>query len=51
LPSLALDFLNVKVDTNQVLGIEDFVAASAKHSFSTPLTTAYRFRDAELDQP
>lgn len=49
-PGLARDFLGVAVDTGQVMTMEEFIAASSRHTFSTPLDTTFRFREESLDQ-
>lgn len=47
-PGLARDFLNVQVDTGQILSQDEFVMAYNKGKFATPLDTTFRFRDEEL---
>lgn len=49
-PGLARDFLNVEVDTGQVLSHEEFVAAYGKHTLATPLDTVFHFRNDEVHQ-
>jgi hypothetical protein len=48
-PGLAKEFLGIEVDTGQVLSVADFVAQYGKNRFATPLDTAFRFREVELE--
>jgi len=49
-PNLAKDFLGVEVDTGQILHPEDFVAVHDRMALTTPLNTAFHFRDDEMAQ-
>jgi hypothetical protein len=47
-PGLTRDFLGIKVDTGQIVTIQDFIAAYEKSPLSTPLSTKFHFREADL---
>jgi len=47
-PGLARDFLNVEVDTGQIVSPEEFVFQYGKSSLSTRLDTRFHFREDEL---
>ena len=47
-PGLARDFLGVAVDTGQIVTLDEFVAAYNKNAIATPLNTAFRFREVEV---
>lgn len=49
-PGLARDFLDVAVDTGQIVTLDDFVSSYDKSSIATPLDTEFRFREVELDE-
>lgn len=46
-PGLARDFLDVAVDTGQIVGLDEFIESYDKSAIATPLDTAFRFRDDE----
>lgn len=48
-PGIARDFLGVEVDTGQIVDIAEFVDAYNKRA-STPLNTAFYFREEELER-
>lgn len=45
---LAKDFLDVEVDTGQILSPENFVSAYGKNALTTPIDTTFQFRDEEI---
>jgi hypothetical protein len=45
---LAKEFLGIEIDTGQILKPDDFVRLYNKSAFSTPLDTAFHFREKEL---
>jgi hypothetical protein len=47
---LARDFLQVEVDTGQIVSAEEFVAAYNKSSFATRLDTTFRFREDDVNR-
>jgi hypothetical protein len=47
-PGLAHEFLDIEVDTGQILDLDEFISAYNKYSLSTPLDTAFHFRQEEL---
>jgi hypothetical protein len=49
-PGLAREFLNIEVDTGQIIPIEEFVKAYNKGAFATPIDTTFYFRDDELNK-
>jgi hypothetical protein len=49
-PGLARDFLNVEVDTGQVVLPDEFIANYNKNKLATPLSTAFHFRDNEVER-
>lgn len=49
-PGLARDFLNVEVDTGQIIPADEFVISYNKSSFATPLDTVFHFRNEEIEQ-
>jgi hypothetical protein len=49
-PGIARDFLNIEVDTGQILTPDDFVTAYDKNAIATPLSTTFHFREKELTQ-
>ncbi len=49
-PGLARDFLQIEVDTGQILSQEDFVSIYDRNKGVTPLRTTFRFRENELSQ-
>jgi hypothetical protein len=48
-PVLALEYLDVEVDTGQVLAPSDFVEVFGRNELATPLDTAFRGRGADVD--
>ena len=49
-PGLARDYLGIAIDTGQIVTLDEFVTASSRTTFSTPLDTTFRFRDKQLLQ-
>jgi hypothetical protein len=49
-PGVARDFLNVELDTGQILTLDDFVSTYGKSAVATPLDTPIRFRDEQLER-
>ena len=49
-PGLARDFLNIEVDTGQIVDLEEFVGNYNKSPLATPLDTSFYFREEELPQ-
>lgn len=49
-PVLARDFLDIEVDTGQIMPPDDFVRAYNKNALATPLDTSFHFREDELKQ-
>jgi hypothetical protein len=47
---LAREFLYVEVDSGQIVSPEEFVSDYGKNSLSTPLDTAFHFREEELQE-
>lgn len=47
---LAEDFLNIEVDTRQILQTEDLIAYYNKSALATPLDTTFRFREDEINR-
>jgi hypothetical protein len=47
-PGLAREFLNVELDTGQILTLDAFVAAYGKSAVATPLDTEIRFREEDI---
>jgi hypothetical protein len=47
-PGLARDFLQVEVDTGQILSQDEFVRAYDSNKIATPLRTTFRFRQEEI---
>lgn len=48
-PSIASDFLNITLDTEQILDIDDFVKAYNRGKLATTLNTALYARESEID--
>lgn len=49
-PGLARDFLEVEVDTGQIVPPEEFITIYNKSKLATPLDTAFYFREDEMKQ-
>ena len=49
-PGLARDFLNVNIDSGQILTQPDFVKTYDKNQYTTPLNTEFLFREEEIKQ-
>jgi hypothetical protein len=49
-PGLALDFLNISIDTNQILSPQSFIEGYGRNHFATPLSTEFVFREEEIEQ-
>lgn len=47
-PGLAREFLNVELDTGQILTLDEFVSAYGKSAVATPLDTEIRFRGDDI---
>lgn len=47
-PKIANDFLQIEVDTGQILDTEDFIKEYQKNQFATKLDTTFYFREEEL---
>jgi hypothetical protein len=47
---LARDFLEVEVDTGQIVHLDEFVAAYNKNKLATGLDTSFHFREEEVEQ-
>jgi hypothetical protein len=47
-PRIAKDFLNVNIDTGQIVTMEDFVSIYDKNAIATPLGINFHFREEEL---
>lgn len=48
-PGIAHDFLNVEIDTGQVLETQEFIATYGRNVMATPLDTGFYFRDEEVE--
>lgn len=46
---LASDFFNIKVDTGQILSIEDFITVYDKNKMKAPLNTEFCYRKKEIE--
>ncbi len=49
-PGIAKDFLNIEVDTGQIVAPEEFITAYNKSAFATPLDTSFHSREGEVAQ-
>lgn len=49
-PGIAREFLDIEVDTGQIVAQEEFVSAYNKSALATPLDTSFHFREGEVDQ-
>ena len=49
-PRIAKDFLDVSVDTGQIMSIQDFVQTHDANKMSAPLETKFMLREAELKE-
>ena len=49
-PSLALEFLDISLDTHQIFEKADFILETEKNQFSTPLDTPILCREQEIDE-
>ena len=49
-PGLAKEFLEIDVDTGQIVDLDEFVSAYNKNVLATPLDTAFHFRQNELKE-
>ena len=49
-PRIAKDFLEVSVDTGQIMSIQDFVQVHDANKMSAPLGTKFELREAELNE-
>lgn len=47
-PQIARDFLNIEVDTGQVIPTDEFVSIYNKNALATPLNTIFHFREEEV---
>ncbi len=49
-PGIARDFLDIEVDTGQIVTPDEFVALYSKNAIATPLNTNFHFRKSELEE-
>ena len=49
-PTLARDFLHLKMDTDQIHTIQDFIKQHDKLAINSPLDTNFMFRESELNE-
>ncbi|MHC1686199.1 MAG: hypothetical protein AB9879_00510 [Methanothrix sp.] len=49
-PVLARDFLEIEVDTGQIIPPDDFISTYSKNKLATRLDTNFRFRETEIEQ-
>lgn len=49
-PNIAKEFLDISVDTGQILDCEEFIDTYEKNKFSTSLNTELQFRDVEIQK-
>ena len=49
-PSLARDFLEISLDTGQILSIDKFIELYQKNKFATPLDNKFFFRKNEIEK-
>jgi hypothetical protein len=49
-PILARDFLNIEVDTGQIVPPDDFISAYGRSKLATRLNTKFLFRETEIEQ-
>lgn len=49
-PNIAKEFLDISIDTGQILDCEEFIDAYEKNKFSTSLNTELQFRDMEIQK-
>jgi hypothetical protein len=49
-PGIARDFLDIEVDTGQIVTPEEFVTLYSKNAIATPLNTNFNFREKELEE-
>jgi len=49
-PILARDFLNIEVDTGQIVPPDDFISAYGRSKLATRLDTKFLFRETEIEQ-
>ncbi|ARU47557.1 hypothetical protein Sdiek1_0375 [Sulfurospirillum diekertiae] len=47
-PNIAKEFLDISIDTGQILDCVEFIDAYEKNKFSTSLNTTLQFRDVEI---
>lgn len=48
--SMAKDFLNLKIDTNQILSYEDFIVLNDSNEMLTPLKTTFQYRENDKEE-
>jgi len=49
-PSLARDFLDISLDTGQIISVEKFIELSQSNKFATPLDNQFYFRTTEIEK-
>lgn len=49
-PDLARDYLDIEVDTGQIVGPEEFVRLYGRNALATPLDTEFQFREEEVEE-
>lgn len=49
-PDLARDYLNLEIDTGQIVSLEEFIALYGRNALATPLDITFRFREDEVVQ-
>ncbi len=49
-PILARDFLNIEVDTGQIVPPDDFISTYGRNKLATRLDTKFLFRETEIEQ-
>ena len=49
-PYLAKDYLNIEIDTNQLLPLQNFIKEYEKGGFAAPLSNSFFYREAELEE-
>lgn len=48
--TIAKDFLNIEIDTNQILDYDDFIKTYDSNKYSTSLNTSFKFREDEIEK-
>lgn len=49
-PVIVKDYLGLTIDTEQILGIDDFIKQYDANDLAAPLSTVFRFREKELEK-